>query len=1348
MLAKPGRSSQESKQGQEPQPIDNQVPEPPGGRASAADEFEAPAGPSPPVPPTWTQAEAEIAGQLGIDLPQNRLTQYANMRCANALPGLVTPHREAYEEANQATIDGLTSEDTKRRFFENTMGLVVPAIREEERHTDRADDSAYMGSFRNRLGEEFMNLAADKRAIVRQIDEKRLVLKEETLNADHDKSLPHQAIKGLREAGEKIEQGLMDQARVIEATLKANLASLASQYPDLVARLNPIVQAGGFLEATATLEQVAAALGSVDELESGQIATVAEQARLAVQQARRGFDKQVAGLRKSASNSARNIGEYGARAHYDLVRAAASYTGQIDLGVRQAFPQILAHAERTATRLLGPKENARQGFSNIETAAINYLNNVMSGEWGGYVARLNGLAETLGEVATGAIGDQGEVTTDFGRIRQGVAADSVDRAKKAADAMTPPPLSNADRVVLYGGAAVLAPLTLGASIGVVSYDVYSDPNEFKIVEALAVPWPGPPAIDEAQTRLRHQTSLVTLIQERLGGEGEQADILNLFSSDVGAREQAKTNLIVGSDTWGGISGEAALALTQSFTREELSADIMSPADRESMGQALAGSLDSADDREIAAAYLNGEPDLALAIRMRRLFDRQRGKEYNDQLETGAQLDRLIRDELFAGGRYAHVPPAELERLRNAAFLRFEEASAEGRSRVTVDVAGPRPQATDQGSVTLTQIRTEGRQQLVYGPPLPPAMTVGYGAEPADGEAGQAAAGPTAADAAAPLPAADAAPAPTAAAAPAGATPATATPAATTDTGEPQSDDQAARAEPDLERAREAVIAYMNRPVRSYQTQRDSDYVARNLDRYTQMDTRHHERTYDRETGRMTLRPAASIQAYNRALITHGADSPEAMGARAGATVAWMPNYGEPSENQINLINENFTDSGFNQARLRWDHATPDERRRMRPQWERAQREHRVFLREAARNMGLEEGQLQNEEAVSAFVTGQLGDRFARIDSEFRVAATEIVSQGRIGIQTGMNLAAEGWGTNERLMQNVMADRTQEEWNAPGPGGRGTMRNFARRVADSELSGDDWQQAKEKLRGPDFERFRARRHGAVPDQPAAGGRHRLAGQLHHGRHLAEGRARPPARRGRRPAGQRHAGGDRGGAQARHRDSRGQRADLGLSARRPAAPAGQALCHGRRRQPARRGAQHGPAGGQCPAVGGLLPRGDRPPGRHLHLDHHGAGGDRLGAGAADPGRQRGRRRHPDRAARGRGHGGGEVQHARQPVRLGGGGGRYRYGRGRGRHGGGRRGALQGRAGGRRCQGGEGRRRCRRDRGRDAEGSRARAAGPGRGGAAWPARAHRCRPGVGNRDQRGLGLGQCGDERPDVG
>ena len=88
--------------------------------------------------------------------------------------------------------------------------------------------------------------------------------------------------------------------------------------------------------------------------------------------------------------------EYGARAHYDLVRTSATYTGIIDDGVREAFPQIFAHAERTAKQLLGPKRNSQQGLSNIETAAVDYLNGVIKGEWGGYIARLKGLEEALG----------------------------------------------------------------------------------------------------------------------------------------------------------------------------------------------------------------------------------------------------------------------------------------------------------------------------------------------------------------------------------------------------------------------------------------------------------------------------------------------------------------------------------------------------------------------------------------------------------------------------------------------------------------------------------------------------------------------------------------------------------------------------------------------------------------------------------------------------------------------------------------------------------------------------------------------------------------------------------------
>lgn len=1030
------------KEGREPQGLDTADPVGDRQRAKAQAEADEASPPSPieaPTPPTWDAAEERLAGRLAQDMTDARMAQFANFRSAQALPALADAEKEQFDASIDTAAENVGSPEMVRQFFEATMGLTVPLVREEERNADPADDNAYIGAFRGQLGEAFMTLRGDARAAARQIDQKRIVLKEETLNPDHDGSLPHAGIKGLREAGRKIQQGLEDQARVIEASLEANLARLAVEYPALVERLRPMVETGEFLEATITLARISEARAGIPELERGHIEMVAEQAQMALRQARESFDQQVASLRKTAAKSVEGMQEYGARAHYDIARTAVSYTGIIDEGLAAAMPQIFAHAERTAERLMGPPQRAQMGYSNIATSAILHLNGAITGEWRRYLMALEGLEEKLGGVATGEMAANAEEGTEFGRIRQAVMRDSRNRAEKIEQEMSPAPLDAGDRVLAYGGAAMAAPFTGGASVyGVVAYDVYSDPDESDIVKHLSIPWPGPAAVDEAQVDLRNRTSLPVLIRQRLQSEGEMDDIIGLFSADTGVRSQSRTNLIAGADDWGGIGGEAALALSASYTPGELSTEFMSPADRARMGQSLEGALDDSTDREIAAAYINGDPDLALSLRMRQLIDRQRGKDYNEQLQTGQRLDRMIQTELWGGSQYAYIPQAQLDAARNTAITRFPETVSEGRQPVSI---------TREASFRPIERPAE---------PAPSAPAPQPGADVAEAAAPPPSAAPTAApDQRLPEPETTPEPAPQRPA---------------LERNPPTTADREAREQPTLEQAQDAVIAYMNRSTGGYQTTRDNRHVEGNLDRYQRMDAQHQERSYDPETGRVTFSPAASIQAMNAAIIRNGPSSPEARGATAAASMAWLPTHGEPSENQLNRLNESFSDNEFNAIRVRYENASPRERDQMADQWQEAQERHQKFLRAAASQMGLPEEQRNDPQAVEEFLSDRVGEHFARVDSDFRGAGAEIISQGRISIDTGMDIAATGWwGTNEALAQSVLAGRSEEELSAERGNGE-TMRQYATRIAESELSGDDWLQAREKLRGPDANDF--------------------------------------------------------------------------------------------------------------------------------------------------------------------------------------------------------------------------------------------------------------------------------------
>ncbi|MEK1860327.1 MAG: hypothetical protein AAAC49_00880, partial [Rhizobium leguminosarum] len=418
------------------------------------------------------------------------------------------------------------------------------------------------------------------------------------------------------------------------------------------------------------------------------------------------------------------------------------------------------------------------------------------------------------------------------------------------------------------------------------------------------------------------------------------------------------------------------------------------------------------------------------------------------LQTGEELDKLIKQELFGGGQYAYVPQARLDGMRDAAFLRFDEISREGRQPVTVRDTPVRPPG-DRLALSPAQLRYQGR------PPPPPRSVT-----------------PEAAPAAAP-PASVPSIRPAAAAPP---TPAPAPPAPTRAFVGPEAPNEVLTPEGvatdrtrKLDEARLAIVAYMNKPHTSYYRRPEDRYAEEDMRRFSAMDRK--VRTYDPQTGKVTIAPAQAIQAYNTAVIMHGATSPEAMGARAAASYTRISPDGSLSTNQINELNQNFSNSEYARFRVRWHNATPAQQVAMQKQWDEVQARHRTFLRETARGMGLTDN-LDNPAVVEAYVAGKLGKEFGKEGSEYQTAGGEIVTQGRMSIDTGVALAADGAGTNEVLMQNVLANRTHAEFNVRRANGE-TMHDFAYRVADDEMSGDDWHQAKEKLRGEDeneLERF--------------------------------------------------------------------------------------------------------------------------------------------------------------------------------------------------------------------------------------------------------------------------------------
>ncbi|MEM6846497.1 MAG: hypothetical protein AAF580_00275 [Pseudomonadota bacterium] len=1035
---------------------------------------------------TFQDAAAALGAKLSTDRPNNRLAQFGNMKCEAALPGQVRAQREAYARANGATVSALAGPANLNRLFDQMMGLTLPIssafAEDEEGYTEHLD--------RNADGET-VELTDAKKTVLRRMDQRLSTLLEEELNEDHKGSAPQRAIASLKQAGEQLAKALRDQAQAVETSLRANLATLAGSYPDLVERLRPMVETGQFLDAAALLRKLADAEQTVGTLRAGHIETAAAQAAIALSGAHDSFHRQTRGLHQTVARSVKGIAFAEHRAAFVFVQAANDYTGEIQGGTARTVSALQAHSAELARRLLGPQGQSRTTLGAFNTAAIQYLNGVMDAEWGGYLHRVNNLEDTLGGVQTesGTIGRPG---TPFYTIREGVRQDTLERANNIINAL-PPRMSTGTIIVGY-----INPLTTLAT-AVAQYQ--SDPDESAVVEALSLPWPGPWAINErpgimgldadrgggfnpitAHNNLVNfmgfDASPTTVVLTIFGAnddggmsvydridtrmdEPDRGNALKLFSSNASERTEGKLGFLNDAGGLTGISREAAMRMASSLTTDEVSADAMSPAQRTALANTLRNTF-TPPQQEIIAAYASNQPDLALALKLRNHFNTMRNRQQTEQMDAGRVMTQLIQQELGMSGNLGTVPPEQINRMRDAALLRYAELINTGE--------GETPRTTQHAS-TLVNPLTGGAARATPRVPL------------TAGQIPQTPPAPTATDTARPQPR------PSMPATPASGTARPQSAAPPRSAGDANHARQLARRDAErrealrpptaqeateransLRDARARIVEHVNRP-RTYHLNANDRYLDQ---RVREQPTLRYggqvrQRTYDPATGRYTISLTEAVRNYNSALFTHGPDQPQTRAMEAVAEYQRVRGSGGSlSTTETNRLNERFRDTKFASARARWLAASPRERQQepLKSQWAEARAEHETFLRLTAEGLGFS-GNATDPAAVQRYLTDALGTQFAREGEQYRDAGRQIITQGRIDVDLGTQLAGGGMldGTNEALLNTVLANRTKWELSR-----RSTldpsraMREYARAVVDREVDGDDWQRNDEALLG--------------------------------------------------------------------------------------------------------------------------------------------------------------------------------------------------------------------------------------------------------------------------------------------
>ena len=168
---------------------------------------------------------------------KDSLLIWQDRKCADVLPANMA-QRKNRDDGSRRTANKLPGEATRGEFARISFGLIAPTAAaldtDEEGDEQRVEDKAD--------GERTRCKTVAGQAI-RSIEDKRDGVME-ALDRNRPKTTPFQIEKEIREAGERIQKAMRQQARAAEAGIRASAAAMADAYPDMVARVKPLLPEG------------------------------------------------------------------------------------------------------------------------------------------------------------------------------------------------------------------------------------------------------------------------------------------------------------------------------------------------------------------------------------------------------------------------------------------------------------------------------------------------------------------------------------------------------------------------------------------------------------------------------------------------------------------------------------------------------------------------------------------------------------------------------------------------------------------------------------------------------------------------------------------------------------------------------------------------------------------------------------------------------------------------------------------------------------------------------------------------------------------------------------------------
>lgn len=618
-----------------------------------------------------------------------------------------------WREAAAERARTLNSEANRNEFILSSLGLVAPTAEAMD-----MDKEQYQKTLEDRVWAQYGRMS---RAQLRAIGQMESLLRgPQSVQAFFDpanpNSLPAKVNEGLVKNGRRIKKAMLQQARLLQATFRASIADLATAYPDLAVRLEEMLLGDDLLDQRVLLPRLGEARGTPGRLLQGQLDTARGKAGEAVDQQRESFRKQVQGLYEATDEAIENITEQKLKAIFHFALMEGFYTGEFSQGLRTALGEVAGYTETAAARLLAPIARAKEDGTQVQRAAVSYFNSQIKGEAQGYYASVNRLGEELGA---------GETTGEkvLPKISSEKNADVEARAVTLHGLLREPNLKLAAGAGVAGG---LGSLVLGPVAGLAGAAVSLNelrqaiPDVGAIREQLSLPWPGALAI-EAKSEAIGEGSVKDKIEKRVWDyDGDKDHLLGFFSTSESVAAQHKAAAITeANDSIFRMNDAAVERMAQSFSPTELKA--LSPEQRAAMGQSIRENLTGAR-LEITAAYINGNPSQAAAVRVREAMREARTKGARSTEDLTEEINAIILKEARQGGSAGYVSPEEVRQLTDQMYVELDALlPPPGATERAVPVPGLKPGDRVAGDVQST--RDALAKPQVFVPPGPDGKPV-------------------------------------------------------------------------------------------------------------------------------------------------------------------------------------------------------------------------------------------------------------------------------------------------------------------------------------------------------------------------------------------------------------------------------------------------------------------------------------------------------------------------------------------------------------------------------------------------------------------------------------------------